>query len=837
MKLFVKKNSFFILPIILIVILITIPLDKKYYKFVLYYTYDKFHTYDLGYSKIENAAGGSFKKFENIKNLFKKFPNITYNAFLGVKNRPNIKTLEIRIKFKEYQKILKDRQKALKIANYAENFQYVDAKLFFDKKKISSKIRLKGELSDHWRSPIRMSFKIAIKDHNSVLGYKEFFIQKPGSRQHPDNQVFLDLQKSIGNISINQNYVRVIVNDIDWGIMNVEEAVNKEFLEKIELKDSLVFELNNLDLNITKSKKYLSNEKYRKFYSYISSEHLSNQSNIYDFNSFSKILLLCMIWGDTHALQALNSKYYFNPFSLTIHPIARDQGFIRKEISTLRYEIPYVYKKIYKEEKFKKSIKNNINFVQKKISEQEKYFNKWNNYFPLDVNAKSQILDINNDKIEKNLNKYLNIYFQDPPINKILIKKINKFSNFIFAKHFDNGEIHIYNKIPFDIELINISLDKKNLNFHNKKIKSSIVGNNLIPTIIKTNFTGIQDNNINIKIKFNEYVQNFKLNYTYLMDGLTNPLLNQTNLEKLNFLRKTNDDSWEFKKGSWNINKPITIDGNLKIKTNTKLNFSKNSFLIIKGNFQIEGELDNKVVLQAQPDEKSWKGIYVFKSTKKSLIKNAIIKDINFLEEGILNLTGGINFYKSDVEIINTKIENAFAEDALNIVKSNFLIDNLSIDKTISDGIDSDFSTGVIKNSLFSNISGDAIDFSGSKSEVHNTKFFNIKDKAISSGENSIINLKNLEINNIGVGIASKDGSITKLDGAVISDYKLSALMTYNKKSFYGYPKLISFRVKYNDSTNALISQTNSHLSVNGNRILEKDIDVKKLYKTDIMKK
>ena len=208
------------------------------------------------------------------------------------------------------------------------------------------------------------------------------------------------------------------------------------------------------------------------------------------------------------------------------------------------------------------------------------------------------------------------------------------------------------------------------------------------------------------------------------MDGLTNPLLNQTNLEKLNFLRKTNDDSWEFKKGSWNINKPITIDGNLKIKTNTKLNFSKNSFLIIKGNFQIEGELDNKVVLQAQPDEKSWKGIYVFKSTKKSLIKNAIIKDINFLEEGILNLTGGINFYKSDVEIINTKIENAFAEDALNIVKSNFLIDNLSIDKTISDGIDSDFSTGVIKNSLFSNISGDAIDFSGSKSEVHNTKRF-----------------------------------------------------------------------------------------------------------------
>ena len=162
---------------------------------------------------------------------------------------------------------------------------------------------------------------------------------------------------------------------------------------------------------------------------------------------------------------------------------------------------------------------------------------------------------------------------------------------------------------------------------------------------------------------------------------------------------------------------------------------------------------------------------------------------------------------------------------------------NLGLMYMNGDGIDSDFSTGLIRNSLFSNIGGDAIDFSGSKSKVHNAKFLNIKDKAISAGENSLIDLKNLKINNTGVGIASKDGSITELDNAVISDYKLSALMTYNKKSFYKYPKLISLGVKYDDSTNALISQTNSHLSVNGIQILEKDIDVKKLYETDIMKK
>jgi hypothetical protein len=840
MRLYKKKNSFFILLIILILILITFPLDKKYYKFFLNLTSENFSTYDLGYSRIEKAAGGSLKNFENIKILFGKIPTLFNNVINGVENRPDIKTLEIRVKFKEYQKILEDRKKALKIKNYDENFQFVNAKILFDQKKMSAKVRLKGHLSDHWKYPIRMSLKIAIKDNNSILGYKEFFIHKPESRQHPHNQVFLDLQKAIKNISINQNYMRVIVNNDDWGIMNVEEAVNKEFLEKSHLKESLIVEFRDLDLDITKAKKYLSKSKYRKFYSYISSEHLSNQTNLYHFDSFSKALLLNMIWGDNHALQSENSKYYFNPYSLKVHPIARDQGFPRSinEIGTLRYEMPFVYKKIYENEKFKKNIKKNIDFVRKKVFEHQKYYKKWNNYFPLDEEEKSQVLKINDNKIAENLDKYLNIYFQEPSKKRILVEKINKSSNFIFAKHFDNGEIHIYNKTPFDIELIDISLkNKKNLKFNNQKIRSSIIGNNFIPTIIKTNFTGIQDNNINIKTKLKENIKDFKLKYTYLTNGFSNPLLDQTNLEEFNFLKKIGIDTWQFNRGTWEINKPLIVDGNLKIKSNTKLNFSKKSFLIVKGNLFIEGELDDKVILQAQLKEKSWKGIYVFKSTKKSLIKNAIIKDINFLEEGILNLSGGINFYKSDVEIINTEIENSFAEDALNIVKSNFFIENLNINKTKSDGIDSDFSTGIIKNSLFSNIGGDAIDFSGSKSKVQNVKFLNIKDKSISSGEESTIILENLKINNTGVGVASKDGSTTKLNGAIISDYKLSALMTYNKKSFYDYPKLISSKVQFDDSPNALMSQTNSYLSVNGNQILEQNFDVKKLYKTDIMKK
>ena len=112
------------------------------------------------------------------------------------------------------------------------------------------------------------------------------------------------------------------------------------------------------------------------------------------------------------------------------------------------------------------------------------------------------------------------------------------------------------------------------------------------------------------------------------------------------------------------------------------------------------------------------------------------------------------------------------------------------IEETFSDGFDSDFSNGKIFNSKFSDVGGDAVDFSGSTVEIKNSSFHKIRDKAISVGESSKANLQNLKIKNLGVGIASKDGSSVTADNITISDYSMSAAMTFIKKDFYGVPSL-----------------------------------------------
>ena len=77
-----------------------------------------------------------------------------------------------------------------------------------------------------------MSFRIKLKGDNAVLSFKRFSIHKPSARQHPYDQTFQDIQKNLGNISSSHNYVNLFVNGIDWGIMNIEEHMSKEFLEK-----------------------------------------------------------------------------------------------------------------------------------------------------------------------------------------------------------------------------------------------------------------------------------------------------------------------------------------------------------------------------------------------------------------------------------------------------------------------------------------------------------------------------------------------------------------------------------------------------------------------------
>lgn len=861
-----KKNSTIII-ITLFLSLIFLPLlfNKKYFEIWAHNIITKVMTYDLGVSSFSDLVGTEWRNYKRLPlTIFPSVFHVFKKKIDGLSERPFIDSLEITIKFKDYKKILEDRKIAWK-NDILTNPKEVKAKIKFNGKIYKGKIRLKGDLKDHWGGMYRMSFRVKLKGNDTILGFKRFSIQKPRARQHPYDQTFQALRQVAGGLSPSQKYARIIINGTDWGIMNIEEHMSKELLEKQKRKESIIIKFGNeknwfyersvekkylypeyrigsdrLNIFLYNSSKYFKSPLYRKWFSYIAQKRLQqNEISLYDINEFGKAYVLSTIFGSKHAILNRNSRFYFNPYTLVLEPITTDQSIPdSKFLETSNPNDPY--DKIIESDLFKQNIESYVIQLNEAVSKSQEVMDYYQKFFPADKKINTIFIKNNFDLFIKNPSKYLFNQNRDQKYkdnNKITIlptkEQSNYFFDHIYARHFTNGEIHIYNLLPDTIKI-------KAIHYNNNEMTQnvSLAGfkkNNYVPIILKTNILGIADKKIMIETEYQGNQREYAIDYSLIPGPYLNPItdISTSNQE---FLEKIANDEWLIKKGNWEISKPIVLTGKVTIEPGTHLMLTENSYIIIKGQLIALGNNKEKIILEAK---NFWKGLYVIGDKKsETFLQNVVIKNTIALEDGLLKLTGGVNFYNCKIQIKNTLISGTKAEDALNIVNSNFLLNNVYIEKTFSDGFDSDFSIGTITNSKFINIGGDALDFSGNNVEVTNSLFENIRDKAISVGESTKADLENLKINIVGTGIASKDGSNVNAKNISINNYKLHAAMTYIKKKNYGSPEFVGTNITTNpDTADTFLAQTNTSMSINGRLVNTSFLDVKNLYQSETMKK
>ena len=85
---------------------------------------------------------------------------------------------------------------------------------------------------------LKKMFKITLKNNETILGFNEFSIQKPSSRQHPYDYTFQSMLRDSGNLTSVHKFAHIFVNGEDWGVMDIEELMSKELLEKQNRKNS-----------------------------------------------------------------------------------------------------------------------------------------------------------------------------------------------------------------------------------------------------------------------------------------------------------------------------------------------------------------------------------------------------------------------------------------------------------------------------------------------------------------------------------------------------------------------------------------------------------------------
>ena len=134
-----------------------------------------------------------------------------------------------------------------------------------------------------------------------------------------------------------------------------------------------------------------------------------------------------------------------------------------------------------------------------------------------------------------------------------------------------------------------------------------------------------------------------------------------------------------FKQGSWKVKEDIRIPRGYQvlISGGTLLRFARNAAFISHSPLRIQGSRSQPVVFKALGN--SWEGLAVYGQKDKkqrSFLRALIVKDARGYQRPGLQLTGGVTFYKTFVDIIDCSFSNSKGEDMLNMINSQFSISN-----------------------------------------------------------------------------------------------------------------------------------------------------------------
>ena len=285
--------------------------------------------------------------------------------------------------------------------------------------------------------------------------------------------------------------------------------------------------------------------------------------------------------------------------------------------------------------------------------------------------------------------------------------------------------------------------------------------------------------------------------------------------------------------GVWTVQDPLVLpDGvGLTLEAGTTLRFGPDAFLLARGPLIFRGTASDPILLA--PIDDAWRGIVVLESATPSELAHVTVRDTDVIDLAGWALTGAITFYRSPVALLDVRILGTRAEDALNTIRSDFVLVRTEFAGTASDAFDADFCEGRIEQASFHDIGADAIDTSGSRVSVTSVAVRDIGDKAVSAGEASEVTITYLDVARAVFGVVSKDLSHVEAAGVTVSDVEIAALAAYTKKASFGPATMTVTGLVVDDVPQEQVAlvQTGSWIELDGTRLWGTDIDVDALYR------
>jgi len=462
--------------------------------------------------------------------------------------KTNLNLIQITLSEKSFDKLEKKRFKALaKGVLETNDADYVPATVSFNGEDFKAEVRLKGDWTDHLTGD-KWSFRVKLKNDRTILGMRKFSIHHPQTRGHRylaewlymkaikrENLIGLRYTFLEGAIHINTKNTSKNT-DRAVGFYALEETFDKRTLESNKAKESVIlkFSEDHWWNEVKKSIEAGSTLGYtwEDFMNYglvdkakfpvlpFSEEKTVLDSTMYDYFIFSKSLLervslgdilisdafdtkklalqnaLLNLFGGVHGTYIINLRFYYNPITSKLEPIAFDGNsgnklekyehfmFVDKEKDSVYLkELAYALEKVSKPE----YLKDLISEYREEMEELEKPLIK--EFYSKGLSIEN--LEYNQEVIRgelvrlKNLYNIQNIGLKTNPIEEIKIPDVSSWinNNTILTK----TSIKQSNNQAYNISRKNTSLSSYTVITNNK---INYGGNYQTSIIVKKGNTG-----------------------------------------------------------------------------------------------------------------------------------------------------------------------------------------------------------------------------------------------------------------------------------------------------------------------------------------------------------
>ena len=742
---------------------------KLIFLLILFFSENLFAKNDIFYNSTKPFCSGNFYKTDTDNLKIEHLDIQIHKNKSWIKNLLNLHLL--------LEKKINEREHKSWISNFriTDNFKkkfkaIVNVKYEGNKScKFDAEARITGDLFWHigWTkgSPIS-SLQIKLLNGNiyNITQFKLFLKEA----RHGRNEVFVsNLFKELNFMSPKTFFLDSKINNLNIEYI-FQEDIRKELLEKSHYREGPILEGDErFTVNLTeKEKEKFPNINYAKVInkSFLERNHSNLSTSLEGLSNLNRLYLY------NHKYK--EEKKIVDKFS-DIFYLFTNKFFLKENVEILN---------TYEALSYALDTKHGLSMDDRRF-----YYDSFNKfYLPIYYDGKSKILENTqylelNDKIKTNT--FSNEAVRGAQSAIYLIESLN-LGNFL--KKLENSGMEIsYQELEIIIKKILSRLHVLN-KFNPVEI---IITDNkeFFPKVerkketVKFVFANHLKKNISIcnyNLKKCEILKLTNIEYFQILNELVNQkfdilkkkLRSKDNMVFLFNNFNKNIRNMNFKYSDWKLLDDLN-QTKIKYKDVTvKINKDERTILINQ-------ELNKGKIIFLGGKLENWNIKFIGVTTvgQKDIVNNFDISN---------NLTGCVNFYEIEFQLVNIESINSSCEDSVNIIRSKGTINNIIIDNSSSDGLDVDFSNLIINDIKINLAINDCVDFS---SGTYNLGFLDLKkcgDKGLSVGEKSFVELDEINVNYSNIGIASKDSSIVNLKKGNLKNSKI-CLAAYNKKQEY----------------------------------------------------